>query len=73
MLVANAIFVLVCFRCPSYQANYLYMGPKCNLWSTLDVILVCAVPAVTAAAIVAVSLQWISYCRSKPKKRTRHR
>ncbi|KAJ6663243.1 hypothetical protein lerEdw1_010379 [Lerista edwardsae] len=57
--------------CPSSRANYLYMGPKCNLWSTLDVILVCALPAVVLAAVVAVSLQWISYCRSKRQKRTR--
>lgn len=59
-------------RCPSYQIswqNYWYMGPKCDqLWSTLDLILIAAVPGLTLTVTVAVLIQWISYCKKKPKK-----
>ncbi|ETE64272.1 Meprin A subunit beta [Ophiophagus hannah] len=59
-------------RCPSYRnkwEDYWYMGPQCNyLWSTLDLILVIVVPAVTLSTIVFTLMQWVAYCRSQPKK-----
>ncbi|XP_013926325.1 PREDICTED: uncharacterized protein LOC106552540 [Thamnophis sirtalis] len=59
-------------KCPSYRnkwADYWYMGPKCNyLWSTLDLILMIAVPAVTLSMVVFTLTKWTAYCRSQPKK-----
>ncbi|XP_026530458.1 uncharacterized protein LOC113416649 [Notechis scutatus] len=59
-------------NCPSYRnkwEDYWYMGPQCNyLWSTLDLILMIVVPAVTLSTVVFTLMQWIAYCRSQPKK-----
>ncbi|XP_070615877.1 uncharacterized protein [Erythrolamprus reginae] len=59
-------------KCPSYQnkwKDYWHMGPKCNyLWSTLDLILMIVVPAVTLSMVVFTLTKWVAYCRSKPKK-----
>ncbi|XP_015744507.1 uncharacterized protein LOC103057593 [Python bivittatus] len=58
-------------KCPSYRnkwEDYWYMGPKFDyLWSTLDLILVIAVPAATLAIVATTLMQWVGYCKSKPK------
>ncbi|XP_053130210.1 uncharacterized protein LOC128335636 isoform X2 [Hemicordylus capensis] len=58
-------------KCPSYRndwEDYWYMGPKCEqLWSTLDLIVVAAVPAVTLSVVAAVIMQWVNYCKRTPK------
>ncbi|XP_034279900.1 uncharacterized protein LOC117669500 isoform X2 [Pantherophis guttatus] len=59
-------------QCPSYRnkwKDYWYMGPKCDYpWSTLDLILMIVVPAVTLSTVVFTLVQWVAYCRSQPKK-----
>ncbi|KAL7979408.1 hypothetical protein Chor_004566 [Crotalus horridus] len=61
-----------CKSCPSYRnkwKDYWYMGSKCNyLWSTLDLILMITVPAVTLSVVVFTLMQWIGYCKSPSKK-----
>lgn len=63
-------------KCPSYRSawqDYWYMGPRCDhLWSTLDLILIATVPAVTLAFVVIVIVQCIN-CKSKPGKPARQR
>lgn len=58
-------------KCPNYRESwndYWYMGPKCeHLWNTLDLILVIVFPAVALASVASVSVQWIYYCKNKPK------
>uniref|UniRef100_A0ACB8FXG1 Uncharacterized protein n=1 Tax=Sphaerodactylus townsendi TaxID=933632 RepID=A0ACB8FXG1_9SAUR len=60
-------------KCPTYHSgweDYWYMGPKCDqLWSTLDLILLAAVPAVALAVAATVIMQWAGYCRSSAHAR----
>ncbi|KAJ7310290.1 hypothetical protein JRQ81_007191 [Phrynocephalus forsythii] len=62
-------------KCPSYRStwqDYWYMGPKCDhLWSSLDLILIATLPAVTLASVAIVVMQWINSCRSTPGKGAR--
>uniref|UniRef100_A0ABM5EW67 Uncharacterized protein n=1 Tax=Pogona vitticeps TaxID=103695 RepID=A0ABM5EW67_9SAUR len=64
-------------KCPSYRSlwqDYWYMGPKCDhLWSSLDLILIVALPAVTLSCVVAVTMQWINYCKSTPGRGARQK
>ncbi|XP_061455000.1 uncharacterized protein LOC133371493 [Rhineura floridana] len=56
-------------KCPSYRSgwkDHWYMGPKCEqLWSTLDLILIVVLPAITLSLAVAITMQWVSYCKDK--------
>ncbi|XP_073498266.1 uncharacterized protein [Phyllobates terribilis] len=60
--------------CPYYtgpNGNYWYLGEKCDqLWSTLDMIVICVLPAVALAFIVAVTAQLIHFCKTKPRSKT---
>ncbi|XP_073445998.1 uncharacterized protein [Dendrobates tinctorius] len=60
--------------CPYYtgpNGNYWYLGEKCDqLWSTLDMIVICVFPAVALAFIVAVTAQLIHFCKMKPYSKT---
>ncbi|XP_037676776.1 meprin A subunit beta-like [Choloepus didactylus] len=59
-------------KCPNFRGqwgNYWYMGSKCDqLWNTLDLILVAALPGIGLALIVGVTIQTIHYCKKKSKK-----
>ncbi|KAM4020977.1 uncharacterized protein ACNLHF_001153 [Anomaloglossus baeobatrachus] len=59
--------------CPFYRGpngNYWYLGAKCNqLWSTLDMIVLCIFPAVALAFVVGVTAQVIHFCKTKPHGR----
>ncbi|XP_042334966.1 uncharacterized protein LOC121936628 isoform X2 [Sceloporus undulatus] len=59
-------------KCPAYRSgwqNYWYLGSKCDqLWSTLDLIVVAALPAVALSLTVAVAMQWSNYCKRKRGK-----
>ncbi|XP_069062265.1 uncharacterized protein [Pleurodeles waltl] len=63
-------------KCPNYReslTDYWYMGPKCeHLWNTLDLILVIVFPAVALASVASVTVQWIYYCKNRPKNYRKH-
>uniref|UniRef100_A0A8C3WIN1 Uncharacterized protein n=1 Tax=Catagonus wagneri TaxID=51154 RepID=A0A8C3WIN1_9CETA len=47
------------------------MGAKCDqLWNTLDLILVAALPGIGLALLVGVTIQTIHYCKKRSKKDT---
>uniref|UniRef100_A0A4X1W268 MICOS complex subunit n=1 Tax=Sus scrofa TaxID=9823 RepID=A0A4X1W268_PIG len=61
-------------KCPNFRGqwgNYWYMGVKCDqLWNTLDLILVAALPGIGLALLVGVTIQTIHYCKKRSKKDT---
>ncbi|XP_057573604.1 meprin A subunit beta-like [Hippopotamus amphibius kiboko] len=59
-------------KCPNFRGrwgNYWYMGTKCDqLWNTLDLILVAALPGIGLAFLVGVTIQTVHYCKKRSKK-----